>query len=96
MAEYRLSPAAQDDLDGIFDYTAQQWGFEQAIRYTQAIADACARLAAAPLQSRDCGHIRPTYRCAAVGRHMLYFRVEDYGIAIVRILHVRMDAPRHL
>jgi len=27
---------------------------------------------------------------------MIYFRLTDYGIAIVRILHERMDAPHHL
>jgi toxin ParE1/3/4 len=27
---------------------------------------------------------------------MIYFRITDYGIAIIRILHERMDAPDHL
>jgi len=27
---------------------------------------------------------------------MIYFRVTDYGIAVIRVLHDRMDAPRHL
>jgi len=27
---------------------------------------------------------------------MIYFRIADYGIAIIRVLHERMDAPRHL
>lgn len=96
MAEYRLSPAAQADLDGIFDYTVRQWGLKQAERYTQALADACVRLAEAPGQAQDCAYIRAGYRRAAVQRHVIYFRVEDYGIAIIRILHARMDAPRHL
>lgn len=96
MTEYRLSPAAQADLDGLFDYTVQQWGLEQALRYAQAIADACNRLALAPMQSQDCAHVRAGYRCLPVGRHVLYFRVEGGGIAIIRILHARMDAPRHL
>ena len=68
----------------------------KAVRYTQMLADACARLADAPLQSQDCAQLRAGYRRVAVGRHMLYFRVEDYGVAINRILHGRMDAPRHL
>ncbi|HTY50109.1 MAG TPA: type II toxin-antitoxin system RelE/ParE family toxin, partial [Steroidobacteraceae bacterium] len=62
MTEYRLSPAAQDDLDGIFDYTVKEWGLTQAVRYTQAIETACAASAEAPLQGQDCGHIRPGYR----------------------------------
>jgi len=37
VAEFRLSPAAQGDLDRIFDYTVQQWGLEQAVRYTLAL-----------------------------------------------------------
>jgi plasmid stabilization system protein ParE len=31
-----------------------------------------------------------------VGRHWVYFRGEVKGIAVVRILHQRMDAARHL
>jgi len=27
---------------------------------------------------------------------MIYFRITDYGIAIIRILHERMDVTRHL
>ena len=30
MPEFRLSPAAQNDLHAIFDYTVERWGLEQA------------------------------------------------------------------
>lgn len=96
MAEYRLSPAAQSDLNGVFDYTVRQWGLEQAVRYTQMIERACAMFADAPEQAQDCGYVRAGYRRAAVERHVIYFRVENYGIAVIRILHARMDASRHL
>lgn len=96
MAEYRLTPAAQRDLDEIFDYTVHEWGLELAARYTLAIERACARLAQAPDLAQDSAYIRPGYRRAAIERHVIYFRAEDYGIAIIRILHQRMDAPRHL
>lgn len=96
MAEFRLSPAACDDLDGIFDYTIRQWGLDQALRYSRQIEQACAALAQAPALGQDCGHIRSGYRRALVGSHCVYFRVEDYGIAVIRVLHQRMDAPRHL
>lgn len=69
MAEYRLTPRAQSDLDGVFDHSVAQWGQAQALRYTDAIA---------------------------VERHIIYFRPTGYGIAVIRILHQRMDAPRHL
>lgn len=59
MAEYRLSPKAQRDLDGMFDYTVGEWRFAQALRYTDLIEAACAALAKTPMQAQDCGHIRP-------------------------------------
>jgi toxin ParE1/3/4 len=31
-----------------------------------------------------------------VGQHVIYFRVTRYGIAVIRILHQRMEAARHL
>ncbi len=96
MAEYRLSPRAQRDLDGIFDYTVARWGLPQAIRYTDRIEAASADLAEAPQRSQDCGNIRARYRRRNVERHVIYFRPTRYGIAVARILHQSMNAARHL
>lgn len=96
MAEFRLSPAAERDLESIWTYTVQQWGVEQAIRYTDFIAAAFAELALSPESAPACNFIRPGYRRRSVERHMIYFRITNYGIAVVRILHDRMDAPRRL
>ncbi len=96
MAEYRLTPKAQRDLDGVFDYTVAQWGLPQALRYTDLVEAACADLAEAPQLAQGCGHIRPGYRRRGVGQHVIYFRPTDYGIAVIRILHHRMDAARHV
>lgn len=93
---YRLAPAAQWDLDEIFDYTVGQWRLEQAVLYMTAIEKACARSAETPDVAQDCGHIRAGYRRVNVLRHTIYFRVEPHGIAIIRILHQRMEASRHL
>lgn len=95
-AEYRLSPAAERDLEGIWRYTRREWGVEQADRYIDLLSTAFTGLAEAPLSAPACEHIRAGYRRRHVGRHMIYFRMADYGIAIIRILHERADAPRHL
>ena len=34
---YILSPAAQDDLDGIWDFSARRWGVEQAEVYIRQL-----------------------------------------------------------
>ncbi len=67
-----------------------------AQRYTDLIEAACARLANARLLSQDCSVIRPGYRRRNVEQHTIYFRQTSYGIAVIRILHQRMDAARHL
>ena len=96
MAEYRLSPAAERDLEAIWIYSAQQWSTEQANRYTDMLTNAFAELAQSPKMAPACDHIRPGYRRQSVERHMIYFRITNYGIAVIRILHERMDVPRHL
>lgn len=95
MAEFRLSPKAQRDLDGIFDYSVAQWSLVQALNYIDLIQAACVNLAEAPLRGQDCSAIRAGYRRWTIEQHVIYFRRTDYGITIVRILHQRMDAGRH-
>jgi toxin ParE1/3/4 len=96
VAEYRLIPAAERDLEAIWTYTVQRWGAEQANRYTDIMTAAFAELARSPKTAPACDHIRPGYRRRSVERHMIYFRITTYGIAIVRVLHDRMDALRYL
>jgi len=96
MAEYRLTPAAEHDLESIWTYTARQWGIEQASRYLDALTATFSELAESPRTAPGCEHIRSGYRRFGVERHMVYFRMSDDGILIVRVLHARMDALRHL
>jgi toxin ParE1/3/4 len=96
VAEYRLTPAAERDLETIWTHTRQQWGVEQANRYTDILTATFAELAKSPKTAPSCDQIRSGYRRRSIERHMIYFRITTYGIAIIRILHDRMDAPRHL
>jgi toxin ParE1/3/4 len=97
MTRYLLSPAAQTDLEQIWDYSVRTWGEEQAERYVLGIRDACQALADGRKQGRSIDDIRPGYRKLAVASHFLFYRITDDGpIDVVRILHQRMDAPSHL
>jgi toxin ParE1/3/4 len=96
MAEYRLTPAAEGDLEAIWSYTAQQWGLDQANRYIDIITAAFEQLAERPKTAAACDAIRPGYCRCSVERHMIYFRMTAYGIAIIRVLHDRMEAQRNL
>jgi len=41
-------------------------------------------------------HIRPGLRCFGHKSHSIYYVLRDRGILIVRVLHSRQDASRHL
>lgn len=61
--DYVLSPAARSDLGSIWDYTAENWGIEQADRYILGIRNACEALAAGDRK----GHVRSTTFVPATG-----------------------------
>lgn len=95
--QYLLSPAAQADLEQIWDYTYDRWGVDQAEAYLRELQHAIDRAAANPRIGRTCDEIRPGYRKLAAGSHTLFYRMaaEDV-IDVVRVLHQRMDVDRHL
>lgn len=95
-ANYRLTPAALEDLEKIWLWTADAWGRAQADRYIDAFLVAFERLVENPRLGRACDEIRKSYRRQRVGQHTIFYRETSYGIAIIRLLHRRMDVPRHL
>jgi len=52
MAEYRLTPAAERDLESIWTYTVQQRGFKQANCYIDFLTAAFAELAESPITAQ--------------------------------------------
>ena len=96
MAGYALSPAAQTDLEEIWDYTVGRWGEAQAERYTRDIQAACEALSDGSSVGLSAEEIRAGYRKVGVGSHVMYYRERESTIEIVRILHRRMDVARHI
>jgi toxin ParE1/3/4 len=96
-SRYVLSPAAQADLEQIWDYTHDRWGADQAEAYLRELQRAVERAATNPRIGRACDEIRPGYRKLAAGSHTLFYRVTaDEVIDVIRVLHQRMDVDRHL
>lgn len=97
MASFILSPAAQNDLEGIWDYTVTQWGAQQAETYIRTIEQALNAIASKSIVGRAIEDIRPGYLKYRVGKHVLYYRLPQEGtVDVIRILHGRMDVERHL
>ena len=96
MAEYRLTPAAELDLERIWRFSAGNWGVDQADRYIDILVHGFVAISEAPKAAPTCDHIRAGYRRQTVERHVIYYRIGDTGVVIVRILHDRMEPQRHV
>jgi toxin ParE1/3/4 len=91
-----LSPAAQADIDGIWDYTADTWSIEQADRYVALIRRAYETISPDGHEGRPMPEVRKGYRKLAVGSHLIVFRLVDGYVDVIRILHQRMDISARL
>jgi len=96
MRKVVLSPRARSDLSGIWDYTFEEWGVEQAEKYVRELWDEIQLLARDHSASTDISDVRAGYRKTKAGSHIIFFRLIDDGIDVIRILHQRMDFDRHL
>lgn len=92
---YRLSPRALADLEDIWSYTAARWSPEQAESYHATIIAAFEGLAAGRKQGRPVD-VRAGYLKYPVGSHLVFYRLSEAGIDVMRLLHQRMDVSRHL
>ncbi|MBK1633170.1 plasmid stabilization protein ParE [Thiohalocapsa halophila] len=96
MVEIHKQVAAEDDLVAIWRYSFETWGVEQADRYLDELNKGIDALAGNPGLGSDCGHIRAGYRRLRIRHHSVYYRLKATRIEVVRVLHERMDADRHL
>jgi toxin ParE1/3/4 len=95
-AQPRLTPLATRDLSEIWDYTAARWGAAQADTYLRRLWHDLQTVAERPRLGRAIPDIRPGCFRFRSGSQVLFYRIADEGVVVVRILHERMDVGRHL
>jgi toxin ParE1/3/4 len=96
MLKIRLSPLAQADLDGIWEFTVTQWNEAQAESYLLGLDASMKLLAANPRLGRAIDDIRPGYLKFPAASHILIYRLVSGAIEFIRILHKSSDVERHL
>lgn len=88
---YKLSKAAERDLEQLYRYTILQFGMTQASDYLTELMRTFELLAEFPSMGKSAEWIRPNLRCHSYQSHMIYYRQRANDIFIVRVLHQRMD-----
>src|SRR5208337_667294 len=95
MAAFCFSRRVEADLKSIADYTLRTWGEAQTARYVGDLENCCRMLADNPASGRSCDDIRPGLRRMEHGKHIVFYRLQKFGILVVRILHQRTLPERH-
>lgn len=96
MLEIVKSPLAEDDLLDIWQYSYSKWGEDKAEEYLLQLDGGMRRLSINPMLGKSRNNVRLGYRAIQINRHVIYYRLVDDFIDIVRILHERMIPENHL
>lgn len=81
MKALAFTPAAEDDLDGIWDYSVRGWGLDQAERYIKDIRETCRALASGRKRGRAVD-VLPGCLKYPSGAHVIYFREGELEIVV--------------
>lgn len=92
MAQYRLTKAADADLDDILTYGIVNYGEARADAYFDALIRQFESLAVNPLLYTERAEIKPPVRVCPIGVHIVIYVVDDQDdVLILRVRHGRED-----
>ena len=86
-----FSALALEDIELIHDYTVDEWGEEQALKYVNALWDALDEIAENPDRWRLRDDIYNGCRARVCGSHLVIYRERGGHVEISRILHGAMN-----
>jgi toxin ParE1/3/4 len=88
---YRVSAAAERDLDQIFLYWAKRVSVETADRLIERVTERFRLLGEYPDAGKLCADIAPGVRCFPAGRYLIYYQAERPVANILHIFHAARD-----
>ncbi len=83
---YRLSGKADADLEQLYAWGIDRFGVTQADDYFDTLLTRFDEIAQTPKLWPSVEHIRTGYRRSVCGAHAIYYKIDDDGVLIVRIL----------
>lgn len=96
MKGYRLTEAADRQLQEIWRYSRDRWNAAQADKYLASIESALNVVLATPSLLRPRPELGEGIVARRTGSHVAYGVVEEDELVVLAVLHVRMDPKRHL
>jgi len=94
VAQLGLAPQARHDLDQIWDYIFGETGNEAAAdRTIDMIVERFSLLAEWPLIGRKRDELRRGLRSYPAGNFVIFYRMENADLVVLRVLHARRDIP---
>jgi toxin ParE1/3/4 len=92
MSRYVINLLASRDLNDIADYFAET-SLEAGDRFFRAFNRKCKQLVAFPKSGKSYATIRPDLRGLSLEGYVIFYRVLDDGIEILRVVNGRRDFP---
>jgi toxin ParE1/3/4 len=89
-----ILPEAEDDIAAVLQYSLDQWGAQQSEKYGDELYKAIENLLLFPERGKSRPDIFDNARTLVLGKHVIYYRIDDQIITIVRVLHSRLDISR--
>ncbi|MFC0218857.1 type II toxin-antitoxin system RelE/ParE family toxin [Pseudochelatococcus lubricantis] len=92
----RLSNLAMQDLQEIRQYTVEQWGREQWLRYYRGLVTAFDQIERAPNAGRPRDLFLPGMRSVSYQKHIIFYAPIEAArgaIVVLRILHQKRHLP---
>lgn len=86
MAHYKLTLAADEDFEQIFEYGIDNFGLAQALKYQTGLKEQFSFIAEQPKLYQKADNIREGYRRSIYQAHIIYFKEGQGDILIVRVL----------
>lgn len=91
-----ITKKAVSDLEEIWLYTVEKWSVEQADRYYNLLFDEINFICKNSTAGKSMEHVRKGYRASKVKSHLIFYRVVNNTIEVIRILHEQMDIENRL
>ena len=96
MASYQLTEDAEEDVEGIYEYSILNFGLQQARDYVNGLHRCFGNLADSPRLGRDYSHVKANVLRFEYQSHSVYYTITADGILVLRILGASIDPGRHL